>query len=66
MLAAVDHVQLAAPPGSEDALRAYYTDVLGMTELPYTAVDQDQSLRNASRVMSMRMSYGTLVLSWSW
>ncbi|MGW0208118.1 VOC family protein [Streptomyces sp. NPDC003233] len=34
MLAAVDHVQLAAPPGSEDALRAYYVDVLGMTEIP--------------------------------
>ncbi|WP_405492092.1 VOC family protein [Streptomyces sp. NBC_00096] len=34
MLAAVDHVQLAAPPGSEDRLRAYYTDVLGMTEIP--------------------------------
>lgn len=34
MIAAVDHVQLAAPPGSEDALRAYYTGILGMTELP--------------------------------
>ncbi|MFI1397409.1 hypothetical protein [Streptomyces sp. NPDC020681] len=34
MLLAVHHVQLAAPPGSEDALRAYYTDVLGMTEIP--------------------------------
>ncbi|MGQ4389867.1 VOC family protein [Streptomyces sp. SAS_270] len=34
MLSAVDHVQLAAPPGSEDALRAYYTGVLGMTEIP--------------------------------
>ncbi|KUN87872.1 glyoxalase [Streptomyces bungoensis] len=34
MLAAVDHVQLAAPPGSEDALRAYYAGVLGMTEIP--------------------------------
>ncbi|MGW7063727.1 VOC family protein [Streptomyces sp. NPDC054904] len=33
MLTAVDHVQLAAPPGSEDALRAYYEGVLGMTEL---------------------------------
>lgn len=33
-LVAVDHVQLAAPPGSENALRAYYTGVLGMTELP--------------------------------
>ncbi|MEU7056844.1 VOC family protein [Streptomyces sp. NPDC046197] len=34
MLTAVDHVQLAAPPGSEVALRAYYVDVLGMTETP--------------------------------
>ncbi|WP_405972452.1 glyoxalase [Streptomyces sp. NBC_00988] len=34
MLAAVDHVQLAAPAGSEDALRRYYVDVLGMTEIP--------------------------------
>ncbi|ALV35240.1 VOC family protein [Streptomyces sp. CdTB01] len=34
MLTAVDHVQLAAPAGSEDLLRAYYTDVLGMTEIP--------------------------------
>ncbi|MCX4434470.1 MULTISPECIES: glyoxalase [Streptomyces] len=34
MLAAVDHVQLAAPPGSEDSLRGYYIEVLGMTEIP--------------------------------
>ncbi|WP_327355524.1 VOC family protein [Streptomyces sp. NBC_01304] len=34
MLTAVDHVQLAAPPGSEDRLRAYYAGILGMTELP--------------------------------
>lgn len=34
MIAAVDHVQLAAPPGSEPVLRAYYADVLGMTEIP--------------------------------
>ncbi|WP_328937855.1 glyoxalase [Streptomyces tauricus] len=34
MLAAVDHVQLAAPPGAEEALRAYYAGVLGMTEIP--------------------------------
>ncbi|WP_030897625.1 VOC family protein [Streptomyces sp. NRRL F-5126] len=32
--AALDHVQLAAPPGSEDALRAYYAGALGMTEVP--------------------------------
>ncbi len=34
MITAVDHVQLAAPPGCEDRLRAYYADVLGMTEIP--------------------------------
>jgi catechol 2,3-dioxygenase-like lactoylglutathione lyase family enzyme len=34
MLAGVDHVQLAAPPGSEERLRAYYVGVLGMTEIP--------------------------------
>ncbi|MGW6736757.1 VOC family protein [Streptomyces sp. NPDC055013] len=34
MIAAVDHVQLAAPPGSEERLRAYYAGVLGMTEIP--------------------------------
>lgn len=34
MITAVDHVQLAAPPGAEDLVRAYYADVLGMTEIP--------------------------------
>ncbi|MER7726486.1 VOC family protein [Streptomyces sp. NPDC096323] len=34
MIAALDHVQLAAPAGSEEALRSYYVDVLGMTEIP--------------------------------
>ncbi|MFG2620561.1 VOC family protein [Streptomyces sp. NPDC048507] len=38
MLISLDHVQLAAPPGSEPALRAYYVDVLGMTEVPKPAV----------------------------
>ncbi|WP_225845297.1 VOC family protein [Streptomyces sp. HPF1205] len=33
MISALDHVQLAAPPGSEPELRAYYAGVLGMTEL---------------------------------
>ncbi len=28
------HVQLACPRGSEEALRRFYGDVLGMTELP--------------------------------
>ncbi|MFJ1809854.1 MULTISPECIES: VOC family protein [unclassified Streptomyces] len=34
MLTAVDHVQLAAPPGSEEPLRRFYIDTLGMTEVP--------------------------------
>ena len=34
MIIALDHVQLAAPPGSEDLLRAYYADILGLTEIP--------------------------------
>jgi catechol 2,3-dioxygenase-like lactoylglutathione lyase family enzyme len=34
MITAVDHVQLAAPPGSQERLRAYYVGVLGMTEIP--------------------------------
>ncbi|WP_060903982.1 VOC family protein [Streptomyces europaeiscabiei] len=34
MIVAVDHVLLAAPPGAEDRLRAYYVGVLGMTEIP--------------------------------
>ncbi|MFF7790058.1 VOC family protein [Streptomyces sp. NPDC007991] len=34
MITALDHVQLAAPPGSEERLRVYYVDVLGMTEIP--------------------------------
>ncbi|MDX3353158.1 glyoxalase [Streptomyces sp. ME01-24h] len=34
MIAALDHVQLAAPPGSEDILRDFYAGVLGMSEIP--------------------------------
>ncbi|MFC4494253.1 glyoxalase [Streptomyces ovatisporus] len=37
MIDSLDHVQLAAPPGSEDALRAYYGGTLGMTEIPKPA-----------------------------
>ncbi|MFI1000073.1 VOC family protein [Streptomyces galbus] len=33
MLRAVDHVQLAAPPGSEELLRTFYAGALGMTEV---------------------------------
>jgi len=34
MLIGIDHVQLAAPPGGEEAARDFYVGVLGMTELP--------------------------------
>ncbi|RDI58919.1 VOC family protein [Microvirga subterranea] len=30
----LDHVQLAIPPGAEDACRAFYIDLLGMAEEP--------------------------------
>lgn len=33
MITGLDHVQLAAPAGSEPELRAFYTGVLGMAEL---------------------------------
>ncbi|MFJ9846709.1 VOC family protein [Kitasatospora sp. NPDC101155] len=34
MITALDHVQLPAPSGREEALRAFYVGVLGMAELP--------------------------------
>ncbi|MGD3111566.1 glyoxalase [Streptomyces sp. YGL11-2] len=37
MLAALDHVQLAAPAGSEDVLRGFYVTALQMTEVPKPA-----------------------------
>ena len=30
----LDHVQIAAPPGSEDATRRFYGDLLGLREIP--------------------------------
>jgi catechol 2,3-dioxygenase-like lactoylglutathione lyase family enzyme len=33
MVTALDHVQLAIPPGSEDRLRPFYVGLLGMTEV---------------------------------
>jgi GNAT superfamily N-acetyltransferase len=34
MIVRVDHVQVAAPAGGEDAARAFYGELLGLTELP--------------------------------
>lgn len=34
---ALDHVQLAMPAGEEDKARAFYRDVLGLTEVPKPA-----------------------------
>ena len=33
-IAGLDHVQVAAPPGCEDAARAFYGGLLGLQELP--------------------------------
>jgi hypothetical protein len=30
----IDHVQVAAPPGSEGQARRFYGDLLGLPELP--------------------------------
>jgi catechol 2,3-dioxygenase-like lactoylglutathione lyase family enzyme len=34
---AIDHVQLAMPPGGEDVARSFYRDVLGLSEVPKPA-----------------------------
>jgi len=34
LVVGLDHVQVACPPGSEDALRGFYAGVLGMREKP--------------------------------
>ncbi len=34
---ALDHVQLAMPPGEEDRARAFYRDVFGLAEVPKPA-----------------------------
>ena len=33
----LDHVQLAMPPGEEDKARAFYSDILGLSEVPKPA-----------------------------
>jgi len=33
----IDHVQLAMPPGEEERARAFYSGVLGLTEVPKPA-----------------------------
>ncbi|KQB96115.1 glyoxalase [Loktanella sp. 1ANDIMAR09] len=33
MIVALDHIQLALPAGAENAMRAFYCDLLGMTEV---------------------------------
>ena len=36
-LTGIDHIQIAAPPGSEDAARKFYGLLLGMEEIPKPA-----------------------------
>ena len=31
---AIDHVQLAMPPGGEETARKFYCDIMGLTEVP--------------------------------
>jgi catechol 2,3-dioxygenase-like lactoylglutathione lyase family enzyme len=33
-IAGIDHVQIAIPPGADDAARAFYGGVLGLPEIP--------------------------------
>src|SRR4051812_24528318 len=33
-ISGIDHVQLAIPPGGEDAARSFYGDMLGLVEKP--------------------------------
>ena len=37
LLIGIDHVQLGMPAGGEDRARAFYTDVLGLREVPKPA-----------------------------
>lgn len=37
MILALDHIQLALPAGAEPEMRAFYCDLLGMTEVPKPA-----------------------------
>jgi catechol 2,3-dioxygenase-like lactoylglutathione lyase family enzyme len=34
----IDHIQIAAPPGSEEAARGFYGGLLGLEEIPKPAV----------------------------
>lgn len=40
-LTGIDHIQIAAPQGSEDAARKFYGELLGMKEIP-----KPENLRN--------------------
>lgn len=36
-IAGIDHVQVAIPPGADDAARAFYGGILGLAEIPKPA-----------------------------
>lgn len=36
-IAGIDHVQVAIPPGADEAARAFYSGVLGLAEIPKPA-----------------------------
>jgi catechol 2,3-dioxygenase-like lactoylglutathione lyase family enzyme len=52
-VATLDHVQVAAPPGCEEAARAFYGDLLGLVE-----VEKPQSLRGRGGVWFEQLHVG--------
>lgn len=34
LITSIDHIQIAAPPNSEEEARGFYGEILGMTEIP--------------------------------
>lgn len=60
--AAIDHVQLAIPPGGEQQVRAFWGELLGLAELPKppalapAAAAGSKALRSSSILASNRIS----------
>ena len=52
-MATLDHVQLAAPPGCEEAARAFYGELLGLEE-----VEKPESLRGRGGVWFQQLHIG--------
>jgi len=53
VITGIDHVQVAAPPGCEDAARAFYGDLLGLVE-----VEKPEPLRGRGGVWFEQLHVG--------